>query len=151
MYQVGALVCMLCGRTVGRVCRGRVSTDAPKQTLHRDGRRLRCGHCRGSLYLEEEVDPVAWSAWAVQLAREAESGSAGVSRIGRPARTWTDRPGAEVAWQVTGVRTDAFDGARRVPIKGDETLAARGVPKQSGVEEVASSWGDFGIEEGDGP
>ena len=85
MDQVGALVCMLCGRTVAQVHRGRVSTDGPGQTLHRDGRRLRCGHCRGGLYLDEEVDPSAWSAFAAQLAREVESVGSGGSGIGHPA------------------------------------------------------------------
>jgi len=87
MYRVDALVCMLCGRSVGQVHRGRVSADGPGQTLHRDGRRLRCGHCRGSLYLEEDAAPDTWSAWAVQLARETESAGVGRSGIGRPART----------------------------------------------------------------
>ena len=53
-----AVVCMMCGRTVGRFHQGRVYVGSPGQTIG-EGRKLRCGHCRGNVYLD--LDPTSRS------------------------------------------------------------------------------------------
>jgi hypothetical protein len=55
MSQGGAVVCMMCARTVGQVRRGRLYTGQPGQAIRRVGRQLRCGYCRGNVYLEAEA------------------------------------------------------------------------------------------------
>jgi hypothetical protein len=35
-------------------------------------------------------------------------------------------PGAEVSWQVTGIRQDAYANANRIPVEQDKTAAERG-------------------------
>jgi hypothetical protein len=69
MNLEGAVVCLMCGRTVGRLDRGRLYSDSSRPTLRRDGGRLRCGHCRGNLYLD--VDPTVRPERADRLAEEA--------------------------------------------------------------------------------
>ena len=50
-----AVVCMMCGRTVGQFQHGRVYVEPTRQTIRREGRQLRCGYCHGNVYLD--VDP----------------------------------------------------------------------------------------------
>ena len=70
-----AVVCMMCGRTVGRFHQGRVYAASPGQTIG-EGRKLRCGHCRGNVYLD--LDPTADLGTVHQLGVEA-----GLRRMGR--------------------------------------------------------------------
>ncbi len=61
--------CLLCGRTVGVVI-GRQFVRSPNSPgIQREGRRLRCGSCGGSLLLESDltVNPPDWVA---EMARE---------------------------------------------------------------------------------
>ena len=51
----GALVCMMCGRTVARVHHGRAQASTTGHAIRREGRQLRCGHCRGNVYLDVDV------------------------------------------------------------------------------------------------
>ena len=46
------VVCMMCGRTVGRFHQGRVYTVSAGQIVRREGRKLRCGYCRGNVQLD---------------------------------------------------------------------------------------------------
>ena len=55
--QAVAVVCMMCGRTVGRFHQGRIYAECPGQTIRQEGRKVRCGHCRGNVYLD--LDPTA--------------------------------------------------------------------------------------------
>ena len=52
MYQVRDVICMLCGRTVGQLYRGHLYSGVGEPAIGRDGHQLRCGHCRGNVYLE---------------------------------------------------------------------------------------------------
>jgi hypothetical protein len=71
--EAAAVLCMMCGRTVGRFDRGRLYADSSARTILREGRQLRCGYCRGNIYLD--VDPTARprrvdeSDWEVGLRR----------------------------------------------------------------------------------
>jgi hypothetical protein len=56
--------CLLCGRTLGFVI-GRQFVRSPNSPgIQRDGRRLRCGYCSGSVLLESDptVNPPDWAA-----------------------------------------------------------------------------------------
>jgi hypothetical protein len=59
-----AVVCLLCGREVGQIVGERLRPGPRRPRLVREGRRLRCGHCHGSVYLQPdaEADPPDWVA-----------------------------------------------------------------------------------------
>jgi hypothetical protein len=64
-----AAVCLMCGRDVGRVLRGRLIARPAGPKVQREGRRLRCGYCRGSVILEP--DPTGNPRdWIVEMERE---------------------------------------------------------------------------------
>jgi hypothetical protein len=70
MGSAYAVICLLCGREVGQVLGGRLRPGPRRPRLLREGRRLRCGHCRGSVFLQPdaEADPPDWVA---EMEREA--------------------------------------------------------------------------------
>jgi hypothetical protein len=49
-----AVVCLMCGRTFGHILGGRFFAQPGSGGLERDGHRLRCGHCRGSVLFEPD-------------------------------------------------------------------------------------------------
>ncbi len=55
--EAAAVVCMMCGRTVGRIHQGRVYAESSAQSVRQQGRKLRCGYCGGNVY--QDVDPAS--------------------------------------------------------------------------------------------
>jgi DNA-directed RNA polymerase subunit RPC12/RpoP len=74
-----AAVCMLCGRTVGYVLQGTLVNAPGTRRLEREGRRLRCGYCRGDVFFEPDpaLDQPDWIA--VMRQELAAGAAAGVS------------------------------------------------------------------------
>ncbi len=62
-------VCLLCGRNLGRVVSGRFFVRPGSTLPERDGHRLRCGHCRGSIMFEPDASPNQ-PDWVAQRERE---------------------------------------------------------------------------------
>jgi hypothetical protein len=71
-------VCLLCGRDVGHIVEGRLRQGPPRPRLLRDGRRLRCGYCHGSVFLQPDPDTVR-----PDLVAEMEEFEVGVSHRAR--------------------------------------------------------------------
>ena len=69
-----AAACLLCGRDLGHVVGGRffVRPGMARPALH--DRRLRCGHCRGSILLEPDPTVNAPRDWADAMHRELAVG-----------------------------------------------------------------------------
>ncbi len=69
MQRDYVVACLLCGRQLGQVVRGRLRARTGRPMLRRAGRALRCGHCGGSVVFEpdETRDPPDWVA---EMARE---------------------------------------------------------------------------------
>ncbi len=74
--------CLLCSREVAHVVGGRL---LGRPRLVRDGRRVRCGHCRGSVVVLP--DPDLWRPdWVAELEREtALEGGNGARRAPKTA------------------------------------------------------------------
>jgi hypothetical protein len=49
-----AVVCLMCGRTFGHFLNGQFFAQPGSGKLERDGHRLRCGHCHGSIIFEAD-------------------------------------------------------------------------------------------------
>jgi DNA-directed RNA polymerase subunit RPC12/RpoP len=70
MGSAYVVVCLLCGREVGRVVGGRLLRGPRRPRLVREGRRLRCGHCRGSVFLQPDTE-ADLPDWVAEMEREA--------------------------------------------------------------------------------
>jgi DNA-directed RNA polymerase subunit RPC12/RpoP len=79
MATAYAAVCMLCGRTVGYVLRGTLVSAPGPRKLEREGRRVRCGYCRGSVFLEPEP-AVEQPDWVAVMRQELAAGAGDDSR-----------------------------------------------------------------------
>ena len=75
MEQVYSAVCLLCGRTLGRVVRGQFVAQPRTARPEVDGQRLRCGHCRGSVLLEPDPAARPPRDWVAEMRRELAAGS----------------------------------------------------------------------------
>ena len=64
-----AAVCMLCGRDLGYIRRRRFIAKPGAARIRREGRRFRCGHCRGSVLFEPDPS-LAPPDWVAEMERE---------------------------------------------------------------------------------
>ena len=77
-------VCLMCGRNLGHVVHSRFFPRPGGPPLERDGHRLRCGYCRGSVVFEpdssfNQVD------WVAQRQREEATNPASRRAVRRRA------------------------------------------------------------------
>ena len=55
MNTAYSATCLLCGRNLGHVVHGRFFVRSGSPLPERDGQRLRCGYCRGSIVFEPDA------------------------------------------------------------------------------------------------
>ena len=68
-----AASCLLCGRTLGSVLERRFVRSPGSPGIRREGTRLRCGACSGSVLLEPDPT-IALTDWVAEMQRELADG-----------------------------------------------------------------------------